>query len=87
MVMTMVIDKAALMKTVKASEFKAKCLRLMEEVARSGNPVVITKNGRPIAQLSPLVSRPASLCGAHKGKIAIKGNVVDPIDETWDAAS
>ena len=35
------------MRTIKASEFKAKCLKLMDEVAETGEPVVITKNGRP----------------------------------------
>ena len=37
------------MKTIKASEFKAKCLKLMDEVADTGQPLVITKNGRPVA--------------------------------------
>ena len=41
------------MRHVKASEFKAKCLALMDEVARTGDPVVITKNGKPIADLVP----------------------------------
>ena len=41
------------MKTIKASEFKAKCLKLMNEVAESGNIIVITKNGHPVAQLAP----------------------------------
>ena len=42
------------MRTIKASEFKAKCLKLMDAVAQSGEPLVVTKNGRPIAQLSPI---------------------------------
>jgi prevent-host-death family protein len=44
---------------IKASEFKAKCLALMDEVARTGNPVVITKNGKPVAELVPHRSRNA----------------------------
>src|SRR5919106_1575795 len=36
------------MRTIKASEFKARCLKLTDEVAASGEPLVITKNGRPI---------------------------------------
>ena len=44
------------MKTIKASEFKAKCLKLMNEVAESGNIIVITKNGQPAAQLAPVIS-------------------------------
>ena len=36
------------MTTVQASEFKAKCLALMDQVARTGEPIVVTKNGKPI---------------------------------------
>ena len=36
-------------RTMKASEFKAKCLRLMDEVAEDGGEIVITKNGKPVA--------------------------------------
>ena len=38
-------------RTIKASEFKAKCLKLMDEVAVYGEEIVITKNGRPTAKL------------------------------------
>lgn len=78
-VMTMVI------KRIKASEFKAKCLRLMDEVSESGEPLVITKNGRPVAQLGPVVARPSTLVGAHAGKIRILDDIVAPIDEDWEA--
>ena len=39
------------MQTIKASEFKAKCLALMDEVARTGKTMVVTKNGKPVAEL------------------------------------
>ena len=39
---------------MKASEFKAKCLKLMDEVAESGQEIIITKNGRPRLQARPL---------------------------------
>ncbi len=74
------------MKTVKASEFKAKCLRLMDEVAETGKPLVITKNGKPVAQLGPVVARPPTLAGAHAGKIRILGDIIAPLDEDWEAA-
>ena len=73
------------MKTIKASEFKAKCLRLMDEVAESGIPLVITKNGKPVAQLGPVVVRPSTLAGAHAGKTRILGDIIAPIDEDWEA--
>jgi prevent-host-death family protein len=72
------------MRTVKASEFKAKCLKLMDEVAESGEPILITKNGKPVAQLGPLAERPRSLWGAHEGLIEIKGDIISPIDVDWE---
>ena len=85
MVLTMVKQKSAVT-TIKASEFKAKCLRLMDQVAETGTPLVITKNGRPVAQLGPVVSRTPTLAGAHRGMIAVVGDIVSPIDEEWEAA-
>jgi prevent-host-death family protein len=46
-------DHGQTRKRIDASEFKAKCLHLMDEFERIGEPLVITKNGRPIAQLAP----------------------------------
>ena len=68
------------MRTMKASEFKAKCLQLMDEVAEGGEPIVITKNGRPVAQLSPVVPRPKTLAGLHRGQIRIVGDIMEPLD-------
>ena len=45
-------------RTMKASEFKAKCLRLMDEVAEDGGEIVITKNGKPVAKLTAFHERP-----------------------------
>ncbi len=73
------------MKTIKASEFKAKCLKLMDEVAETGEPLVITKNGRPVAELRPAKKRVKSLFGAHKGMFEIKGDIIAPIDVEWEA--
>ena len=85
MVMYMV-KKDKTIKIIKASEFKAKCLRLMDQVAETGTTLVITKNGRPVAQLGPVVSRTPTLAGAHRGMIAIVGDIVSPIGEEWEAA-
>ena len=43
---------------IKASEFKAKCLKLMDEVAENGDEIVITKNGKPVAKLTAYRERP-----------------------------
>jgi prevent-host-death family protein len=73
------------MKTIKASDFKAKCLQIMNEVAESGTVIVITKNGKPVAQLAPVVSRASTLVGAHQGKISIVGDIVGSMGEPWNA--
>jgi prevent-host-death family protein len=53
------------MRTIKASEFKAKCLKLMDEVAETGEPLLITKSGKPVAQLGPVSRARKSLWGLH----------------------
>lgn len=75
------------MATLRASEFKAKCLALMDQVARTGETIVITKNGKPIAELrAHRPPRARSLIGLHKGQIAIRGDIVSPIGKTlWEA--
>jgi prevent-host-death family protein len=74
------------MQIIQASEFKAKCLALMDEVARTGEGVLITKNGKPVAELRPYVdeTRPSPF-GCWKGMIEIKGDIIAPIDVEWDA--
>ena len=50
MCMTMVMWRE-LLRTMTASEFRAKCLHIMDEVAATGEEVVITKRGKPVAKL------------------------------------
>ncbi len=71
--------------TIKASEFKAKCLRLMDEVAASGEDIVITKNGRPVARLAPYRTKPVTMFGSDQGRIRILGDIIEPLDIEWEA--
>lgn len=73
------------MRIIKASEFNAKCLKIMDEVAATGETVVITKNGIPITEMVPAKRRPETLFGALKGSMIYMGDVVSPIDEEWEA--
>jgi prevent-host-death family protein len=68
---------------VPAAEFKANCLRLMDEVARQRRPIIITKRGKPVAKLVPVEEKPIDLFGRMAGTIRICGNIVDPIDAEW----
>ena len=72
-------------RTIKASEFKAHCLRLMEEVAESGEDIAITKRGRPVSRLVPWRDPPQKLLGADRDIIRIHGDIVDPLDVEWEA--
>jgi prevent-host-death family protein len=74
-----------MLRTIKASEFKAKCLALIDQVADTGNSIVITKNGKPLAKLVPHRVPTRSPIGIWKGKVKIKGDIISPIDVEWDA--
>lgn len=65
--------------TIQASKFKAQCLALMDEVARTGEAILVTKNGKPIAELHPhKAPRSKTLIGLHKGQMKILGDIVAP---------
>ena len=70
---------------IKASEFKAKCLALIDEVARTGIAVIITKNGKPVAELVPHRPRKRSARGILKDELFITGEIMSPIDVVCEA--
>lgn len=73
-------------KTMAASQFKAECLRIMDEVARRRITVVVTKRGRPVARILPPESeRSGSLFGFGRGYIRATGDVVSPTGAHWEA--
>ena len=74
------------MPTIQASEFKARCLALIDDVASTGEIWVVTKNGRPIAELQTYSGgRSTSPFGLHP-KLEICGDVIEPLDEVeWKA--
>jgi prevent-host-death family protein len=78
-VMTMVKERR-----IPAGEFKAKCLALMDEVERTGQPLVITKRGRPVARLVPDTPPRGSIFGSMRDSIVIKGDIISPLDEPWE---
>lgn len=75
------------MRAMKASEFKAKCLKLMDEIADSGEEIVITKRGRPVAKLAPLHETPKGWFGRDREIIRIHGDLTEPLDVVWEAES
>jgi len=67
-------------RVIRASEFKPKCLALMDEVAHTGKTVVITKNGKPSAKLGPHRAKKRSAEGPSKGELIITGDIISPLD-------
>ena len=68
-----------------AGQFKAKCLKLMDEVGKNHSEIVITKFGKPVAKLVPIErSKPKSLFGCMKGTVTILGNIMST-GEKWFA--
>ena len=74
-------------RTIPAGEFKAKCLKLMDEIAAEGGEIVITKRGKPFARLVPPAEPETfrSFIGSMKGTVTELGDIVSPIPGVWDS--
>jgi prevent-host-death family protein len=70
------------MKEITATRFKARCLRLLDEVAETGQPLVITKHGRPVARVEP-ATRPENLRGSVK-QLVSDDELVHASMGAWD---
>jgi prevent-host-death family protein len=71
---------------VPASEFKAKCLEILDTVSRRRTSFTISKRGKPVARLVPIDESPAPvLFGRMKGTMKITGDIVSPDPEPWDS--
>jgi prevent-host-death family protein len=68
---------------VPASRFKAQCLAMIDEVAATGEEIVLTKRGRPVARVVA-VSEPAGLHGSVTFNVT-DDELLAPVDERWDA--
>jgi prevent-host-death family protein len=70
--------------TIPAGEFKAKCLKLLDKVAEDRQPLIITKHGKPVAQLIPVPAE-KNIIGAMRGSVLWEGDIISPIDVEWEA--
>ena len=66
-------------KRIPAGVFKAKCLKIMDQVQSRRETVIITKRGKPVAQLSPVEDVDDPIFGFLKGKGEITGDIVSPV--------
>lgn len=76
------------MKEIAISEFKAKCLAILDEVQKTQQRILVTRRGRPVAEVGP---PPATdnrdWIGSMKGKSRILGDIISPANEEsdWEA--
>jgi prevent-host-death family protein len=77
------------MKEIAISEFKAKCLSLLDQVQKTKKPILVTRFGKPIAEVGPAPPRSttASWIGSMKDEMEILGDIVSPAndEDEWEA--
>lgn len=78
--MTMVMSRS-----VSASQFKAQCLAMLDEVAATGEEIVVTKRGRAVARVSA-ATQPQSLRGSVTFNVSDE-ELIEPLDIAWDATT
>ena len=75
------------MKQIPAGEFKARCLAIMDQVLQSGEPVLVTKHGKPVVKLVPAENRADDIFDYMAGKAKVVGDIVGPVTplEDWES--
>jgi prevent-host-death family protein len=76
-------------KRMAAGNFKARCLAVMDQVLETGEPVLITKHGKPVAKLVPAQNNADDIFGYMAGKVKVVGDIVGPVTplEDWESQS
>jgi prevent-host-death family protein len=69
-------------KSIAAGDFKARCLKLLDEVAETGQEIIVTKRGKAVARLVPLAPKVRQ---SLRGSVLKQGDLVAPIGEPWGA--
>jgi prevent-host-death family protein len=73
------------MKEIAISEFKAKCLAILDQVQKTKHPVRITRRGKPIAEVVPPIPESRKdIFGFMKGSVEILGDIVSPANDPED---
>ena len=75
------------METINASDFKAQCLAILDRVQATGEPVLILKRGRPVAELLPANRSEAEYPQLElEGTVTMLGDIIEPVipEEDWD---
>ena len=73
------------MEEMQISRFKATCLAVLARVGRTGNPILVTRFGKPVAQIvPPPPDRSGSWLGAMRGRGRVHGDLVAPVSDLSD---
>jgi prevent-host-death family protein len=72
-------------KSVPATEFKSRCLALLEEVRETRQPLLVTRHGKPVVEISPYVLKNDSLVNPLKNSIVSQSDLIAPLEEKWDS--
>lgn len=79
------------METLAISKFKATCLAVLEKVRKTGEPVLITRFGKPVAEVVPPSSqrRPENWLGMMRGTGTLHDDLIEPAApaDEWDVLS
>jgi prevent-host-death family protein len=76
-----IMTMTAAPREIPAGRFKAECLALLDRVAATGETYIVTKHGRPVAQIAPLSKASTR---SLKGSVAVTGDIVGPVLGDWD---
>jgi prevent-host-death family protein len=81
------VAKPAQKQTIGVAEFKARCLELLDDVGTRGDEFIVTKRGKPIAQIGPIRPEVKELKGMYAGRMKIVGDIVNfNLADDWEAA-
>lgn len=75
------------MRTMRAGEFKARCLKVMDQIQKTREPLIVTKRGKPVVKLLPADKAGSDVFGCLKGVVKIVGDIESPMvpPESWEA--
>ena len=74
--------------TIAISQFKSHCLEIIDKLQNNQETIIITKRDKPIAKVEAIMIKSnSSLFGILKNKAEIKGDILEPINEKWDATN
>ncbi len=73
-------------KILSASDLKASCAKVIEQVSKKRATFLVTKHGRPVARIVPLEQgERRSVHGFARGTVTVHGDIVSPVEVEWEA--